>query len=289
VATTYWGELKDPKPLIPYIKSPYVVDPNLPVPDLVLTKTFCSSDCESCVPPILGLEEFRRGCRAFTVRRAGPTEQFERELFAENLIAKTVHYVRNPFDNIVDRMHSGINTRRNNATWTGEMISRFNDTRAGIMAWCEHLDGAFEGDFEVLLPGVPKELYANLPCKAEWFRYVYWHNRALESSKHFQVPTHVLYFEDFRKQYKRTVSSLLSFLELAQVREFFGAAGEFGETYTTLYDDELGRNATRFVRAIATPDCWQLLRHYFERWVPQPPEQGRSGGALIKELTNATR
>lgn len=285
VATTYWGEIEDePKTVIPYIKSPYLHDPELKVPHLVLTKTFCSTDCESCMPvPLTEKGEFRKGCRSFTAKEPA-TGQFIKDHFTERLVSKAIYFVRNPFNIIIDRMKGGLNVRAKNETeWPEERLSQFNDTTEGIMAWCNHLDSIYDPgylgnetySFEKIMERrkISPELYTNLPCHTEWFRMVQFHNLAIKTLQEMEIPTLLMYFEEYeRKTFKETVRKLLNFMELKQVDDFVSLPNP-SKTFVDRYSDEYAITATKFVRALASDDCWEIIQHYFDEWIDDALEQ----------------
>jgi hypothetical protein len=89
-----------------------------------------------------------------------------------------------------------------------------------------------------------------------------------------QIPTHILHYEDYNTNFNGTVKSLLDFLELGPTfKEADGKSSqpdllepvEFisGKTYGHYFPDTVMRAAKHVVQALATPECWTLLRRYF--------------------------
>lgn len=75
----------------------------------------------------------------------------------------------------------------------------------------------------------------------------------------------LLYYEDYSTNYSATVEALFDFLEL----EMEDDPIEFipGKTYIGYFSAENQRRAARFVKFMATPECWELVKHYFEGMV----------------------
>lgn len=233
-------------------------------------------------PQLLDFQNFQRGCRSYTAKQP-VTGMSTKELFAEKLISKATVLVRNPFGAIIDRMQVGITSRmKENATyWTqDDRINQFNQTKEGVLAWCQYLDSIFdaggEGDFDELMRrrGIKEELYRNLPCKTEWFRYVQFYNFVLRMTgeEAYNVPMHVTNVEDYatkdKRQFERYVSQLLSFIEQSQVDRFELPGAKSLRSYASLFDGDAARAATKFVKAIAIELCWDLvLKRYLNEWV----------------------
>jgi hypothetical protein len=52
--------------------------------------------------------------------------------------------------------------------------------------------------------------YQSVPCHAEWFRYIQWHNMAYATTKELlHLPVHYLYYDDYTKDFNKTVQALL--------------------------------------------------------------------------------
>ncbi|GKY99029.1 hypothetical protein MPSEU_000858600 [Mayamaea pseudoterrestris] len=287
VATNYEQEVKNTRiPLRPdLIRSPYVLKPAFDVPHFVLTKTHCSGYCENCSPT--DLDEFEYHCLVRT-RTVTPGKAYERLPYPRDLVKKTIHLFRDPFDNLVARMHLGIDRRRVVKKWTEEQLSVFTNTPKGMKAWCQEVDGVFRGDFDEVMQNmsVPTNLYEDLPCSTDWYRYVMWHNRAIELIKQWNVPNHVIFYEDYTRRYNETVSGILSFLELEPVHRNYPFYS--GKTYRGLYDVETGRKAAAFVERIASPECWQLIRHYFEMYIDTQADSRRKVAWLLSYPNSGT-
>jgi len=112
------------------------------------------------------------------------------------------------------------------------------DDRAGMMEWCHYLDDKFrdkEQNAEPLFAqsGYPNfyETYGAVPCHAEWFRYIQFHNLAAAVTERFSptdgsgqqqpqqqpasspVLVHHLFYDNYPHNFDETVAQLFEFLD----------------------------------------------------------------------------
>jgi hypothetical protein len=180
--------------------------------------------------------------------------------YSKNVPQKAIHIIRNPFDNLVGRQHLAMKKRLRQ----GSAEDIFPSSREGMQSWCEFLDAKpsqREIDSNVMDAAMMKR-YKDLPCLSEWYRYIQWHNLAIQVTRRLQLPVHFMYYEDYSNNYAATVEDLFHFLELSIVQEPLDFIG--GKTYGTFFNGKDAELAARMVRELATPDAWLLLRHYFE-------------------------
>lgn len=175
---------------------------------------------------------------------------------------KAVHVFRNVFDNVVARLHM----QRKNWESHGDKdnhLSRFESNMEGFRRWCQYIDSSTKKDLEsTLLDDETKRLYNLVPCRAEFFRYTHWHNRAMQVVEQRKLPVHYLFYENYTINFNETVEELLDFIELPAVREpppFIP-----GKVYPEYFTSEEKQNAARLVRHVATDEVWSLIKHYFE-------------------------
>jgi hypothetical protein len=84
------------------------------------------------------------------------------------------------------------------------------------------------------------------------------------------IPTHILYYEDYATSFNRTVSDLSNFLQLPTVKKplHFQA----GKTYEYLYTPSEMKIAARLIRGWASVDCWVYVRNYVAHWLSSQDE-----------------
>lgn len=97
-------------PLVPvrpeYVNGPYLRSPDKPLPPrYILTKTHCGGYCMDCPPTayLLDPEPFQQSC--LLSQRSYNATAFYSVLYSPDIPKRAVHLIRNPFDNLVGRMH----------------------------------------------------------------------------------------------------------------------------------------------------------------------------------------
>jgi hypothetical protein len=189
------------------VNGPFLHEPNLEIPSNVLTKTHCTGYCFDCPPAayVETVDSFEKGCATGMKDIDGESAQVS---YSSALPRKVVHLFRNPFDNLVARFRFGVKKRRNAGQPEDELI-QFQSSKEGMQAWCNTFDQKY-AQIELDSPLLDQTLFRrfqSLPCRAEWFRYVQWHNSAFEMTKRRRLPVHVLYYENYTLDYDGTVPS----------------------------------------------------------------------------------
>lgn len=257
-ATNYAGDYSE---LVPVrdAKGPFWTNPHGQHPDrFVLTKTHCGGYCEDCSTDryTLTTRKFEQACA--TAQTPG-TKGFVELTYAPAAVQRVVHLVRDPFDNLVARMHLGIKRRRNKLGWSDEELAKFSPDRDGLMAWCTYIDSRVKHRVEIRESPVP--------CASEWFKYVQWHNHAVAMIKSRAWPVHNLRYESYSDDYDATVQGLLDFLALPRLLDPVPFVSN--KTYHHYFSEVEARQAMDLVRSLATDDCWALLQPYFRPWAPE--------------------
>lgn len=248
---------------------PFFHRPNMSYPEYVLTKTHCASYCNDCSPDnyaINSTKQFRDGCATASRKDASSGRRIESR-YSKTFPVKIVHLLRNPFDNIVSRIHSEIKSRPFFENLTNDQKHALLSSRDGFESWCEYTDKKFEEEEKhtTLLSDEIKNIFKDLPCHADWYRYIQWHNYAISIMDELSVPTHTLYYEEYDTKYKKTVDTLFDFLHLQRINEPIEFVPR--KSYDTYFTHEDSRAAIRLVRTLATPKSWNRLKHYFDKWV----------------------
>jgi hypothetical protein len=253
------------RPDTPY-RAPYVVRPDLlpPTGGLVLTRTHCEGHCFTCRPASESTETFELQCRT----GAWNNGTHHVDPYGMDIVKRFVHLIRDPLDNCVSRMHHGIKTLKPDNGRVDEVQALANDNPvSGLDAWCAYLD-------ELSRPFLPATIMEradaddllNIPCHAEFIRYVAWHNAAYQMTMvkyAATVPTYHLYYENYTANFDGVVRELYEdFLKYppisAHPRPFIA-----GKTYHYLFSPQHQLDVARLVRTLALPPVWELLRHYF--------------------------
>jgi hypothetical protein len=186
--SNYESEIKGCAAIRPELQEtgPFLRSPNMELPSYVLTKTHCGGYCDDCGASgyIQSVNDFETSC--------GKTDYCEKpagfRYYPASVVDKAVHLVRNPFDNIVARKHYAV-WRRRIKGWTDEQLrpyeARTLSDGSNVTAelafenWCSYSDGLFDAtDRSASVVGIRNEtvwrMFLQLPCRAEWYRYVQW-------------------------------------------------------------------------------------------------------------------
>ena len=261
-ASNYGFEQTQTHPAWP--DGPYLRSFNMSLPTAnILTKTHCAGYCVDCRPSNFVIPSEKFFLRACLSTNHGVDDTRSGSAYSSSMVSRVVHLFRNPFDNIVARMH--LTARNRPEDHGGGWRQSFGNSRQGLHAWCHYLDEKLDHGRDFLKSDFVnddiKQLMKNVPCHLEWYRWTQWHNHAIEAIHMLQVPVFYLYYEDYSTAYNKTVSNLLEFLELPAA----GKPGVFhsGKVYRSFYSEDEARNARQLVKALATPACWELIRHYF--------------------------
>ena len=244
---------------------PYIHREHMELPSkYLLTKTHCMGYCDDCHPQVFvvnSTEAFLQGCLTGERMVNETRTQFT---YDASLVSRAIHLFRDPFDNLVARMHLAVKRRRDKLNWSEEDLARFSHSREGLLSWCAYIDKRHKKIFlkQPFLSDDVKQLMEAVPCSLDWYRWVQWHNRAIEVTQSLQLPVHYLYYEHYSTAYNETLENLLDFLQLPNVQE--PMPFHMGKTYRDLYLEHEISISKRLVEALASPDCWLLIQHYFQ-------------------------
>ena len=221
-------------------QGPFWRSPHKAKAQQALTKTHCGGYCMSCTDYVHTPTSFEKACRTGT-RPGGEAVTYE------PTPTKVVHLIRNPMDNLVGRMHLA---QKRQAKAGKDHLANLENTRDGFLDWCRTVDEKRR----------PKELepFTNVPCAAEWYRYVQWHNLAYQTHAHWT--THYVYYEDYAKP--QTIQGLLDFLGQPQVHAILPFRA--GQSYQHMFSAEDRAAVQAMVQQLALPPVWKLLQRYFE-------------------------
>jgi len=146
----------------------------------ILTKTHCGGYCMDCAPNgyVFGFKgtadmgaydpRFEKACRTGHKYNADePTGQST--TYDASIPEKAIHLIRNPFDNMVGRMHLSSKLRQQQQMDNGA----WEDSKAGLKEWCSYLDTKYRSEERAYSPELDAlfERHRSLPCLSEWFRY----------------------------------------------------------------------------------------------------------------------
>jgi len=188
------------------------------------------------------------------------------QMVYNDTVERAVHLIRSPFDNLVARLHLERKQWEKSAEGQ-QLLDTFSDSKEGLAEWCRFLDELHVKDEKkthFLDPDLLDE-EQRVPCHAEFYRYIQWHNLAFEVTRRKRLPTYMLYYENYTENFDETVKELLNFLDQFQVAppsEFYS-----GKQYSDYYEEEQCRAIAYLAKDLSSPETWDALRHYFEPWL----------------------
>lgn len=272
-----------------WIHGPFRSISSKPLPThYILTKTHCGGRCVECGPDRY-LENYRSFQQACARGDRTPSIQWNQTepllQYDPSLVSKAVHLIRNPFDNVVGRFHL--------ARLQAPTPLKYPNNSTGFQRWCRDMDKQHRSMEQHIrwIDDRVRARFRNVPCHAEFFKYVQWHNLAtITVTETMKLENMVLYYEDYHEQHlpllanreklstgtsripKRQVPHFIPqqvrvLMEFLQVQQPDWNAlplfeqRTYVETYFTL---DQRRSVHRLVEELSTVTTWQLLEHYFK-------------------------
>mmetsp|Transcript_5351 Transcript_5351/g.7714 ORF Transcript_5351/g.7714 Transcript_5351/m.7714 type:complete len:345 (+) Transcript_5351:84-1118(+) len=232
---------------------PFLANISQDLPDhYILTKTHCGSRCVHCAPD--GYLESQRTFQRACVR--GNLNNHSAEVhYSAEIVRRAVHLFRNPLDNIVARFH--LSRAHGND-------KKFENNSSGFQKWCSQLDEKYTL-YESHTPWIDAsllELWKDVPCHAEFFKYTQWHNLAWTTTQNLDIPSHILRYEDYAEDWRTTVDSIFSFLHLQGVA--WEQATTFkARSYHSYYTPEQKDAIQRLIQNVASVPVWNVVKTYF--------------------------
>jgi len=251
---------RNPRKLIPVnplvAKAPYLlVGNNYSIPDLVMTKSHCTG-YSFFNRPAPNVKIFREACLRGTHQG---DSGLVADLYPPKLVAKAIHLIRNPLDNVLSRMHHALK----NGMVPEDQATAMDNSPAGLHVWCDYVDAQFR-------PFIPKWVsnrkdvirILTVPCHSDIIRYIVWHNSANQMLQEMDLPVYKLYYENYTTNFDETVQEVLAFVNQTQARE----ARSFvtGKTYTWMFDSAHFHEILYLIKSFATNETWAMLQHYFD-------------------------
>jgi hypothetical protein len=244
----------------------------------VLTKTHCGGRCVQCPPhkyietPYSFQQQCLRGNNIITTAsidkesvindlNATNNQQsvIKNQLasvvsYPANNVKKAIHLIRDPFDNVVSRFH----LERH-----GHSAQHFASSREGFRAFCEQLNHAYRVDEDISVSVDETMLLwaRQIPCYAEFIRWIQWHNMAFIMAQEMSLQTYVLHYDWYSTRFNETIIGLLNFLHLdrrADPEPFLN-----GKVYHDYYDPHEMIMARNVIQALALSATWKHVEQYF--------------------------
>jgi hypothetical protein len=229
---------------------PYPLHVFKPIPKYTLTKAHCFGYSTPSPPSKyvnISLDAFDERCRSITVRHDDDEETHTP--YSTKTPVKAVHIVRNPFDNMVSRWHL--------------FNKDHDDSYENFEDFCEYWDGRNERKrAEDYIPQDLWSLMKGLPCQADWYRWVQWHNLAFQLAERYNFPVLYINYEDYGTNQDGVLQDLLNFLELPKKNE--PTPFHKGKSYLDEFSRDEQQKAKQFVEYFASEKTWAFVKRYFQ-------------------------
>jgi hypothetical protein len=230
----------------------------------ILTKTHCGSRCNNC-----GVSKYVENHALFLQHclegryhtKVGNGKLIERVgTYDKALVQRAVHLIRDPFDNVVSRFHLHYNNlvKRNRT----DQVALYPRTRDGFRRFCSDQDRHFYSEekqskfYQDVFDTVK-----DVPCHADFYRYVQWHNLAFITIWNLEIPSLIIHYENYANNFNKTKDTLLDFVGQSGIYD----APPFvsGKTYREYYlQEEIDNVYVLFVK-LALEKTWSNTKHYF--------------------------
>mmetsp|Transcript_59069 Transcript_59069/g.71109 ORF Transcript_59069/g.71109 Transcript_59069/m.71109 type:complete len:779 (-) Transcript_59069:207-2543(-) len=227
----------------------------------VMTKSHCGARCVSCPLSayIESVDEFDARC-ALDGRKGKP--------YNTDRVAKVVHLLRNPFDNVVSRLRfdQGIkslstkfdeSTYANDASSDEERIEKFRNACMDLESYF-YING--QKILEHFLPDSLLQDVKDIPCFVEFFKFVKWHNLTFEITKKMKLDSMVLHYDSFEDT-KSTSTALSTFLELEDMGE--APIFEINRHYDGYFTQDEVNTIHNAVEQLSSTETWNEVKRYF--------------------------
>ena len=243
----------------------------LPDGGYLLTKTHCGGYCFSDCPPNwyiytpdMFLGECLKGARYSTENGGNGNEQIWVK-YNQEIVKRAVHLFRDPYDNVISRFNHEhkTNKRQKNSEW----LEHYPRNEVGFKKWCSDASNrvtpsdtyhsemtTFDEKF--------LDVVDRVPCFAEFIKYTQWHNNAFAVARILGLDTLVVYYEDYRDNFDKTLDELLKFVELPKK----GEPPKFGmASYDNYFTNDERKRIQNFIEYLSTPRTWEALSEkYFK-------------------------
>lgn len=216
----------------------------------ILTKTHCGENCMDCGPETYAMtyEQFHQSCSAgkkvVETDTGSKTISVSYHPQVSRVVAKTIHLVRDPFNNVVSRFHH---------EWNQAMTRKA--TKEDFRKYCQIINNKHDSNIDAVM--------GNLSCRDDFVRYIQWHNHAFHMEQRERLPTLVIHYEDYETSFKDTHAKLLDYLDAPMIDE--APSFDAGKSYHDFYTEEERDTVYRAFRNLASPETWRHIKQYFER------------------------
>jgi len=173
------------------------------------------------------------------------------------LVSSAIHLFRDPFDNLVSRFHFARKRYKKDPEW----LEKYPKDSTGFREWCEDIRVKYGEYDELYFPEDIMNATNGVPCYADFFRYIQWHNHAWSIIRKLDIPVLILHYEEYQSKFDVSISRILDFLDLPQrsIPEKFHLSN-----YSDHFSSEERMAATTFMKKIASNDTMNSISRYLD-------------------------
>jgi Sulfotransferase domain len=223
---------------------------------------------------------FRRNCfktKWINFNESTGTGERVFSTYEADRLTKAIHLIRDPFDNIVSRYHL-------ERQLPGRLAAQYSKSRDGFREYCKAIDNLHKVNEKriLFLDDDLLEIMKIVPCHADFFRYIEWHNLAFVTTRDLELNTYVLHYDWYTTRFNETAKELLEFLELPIHKD--GELTPFieGKVYP-YYTNEEKRAVAKAFEIMSSPETWSHVRHYFDDAENRVNEEENSGLTVVED------
>jgi hypothetical protein len=229
----------------------------------VLTKTHCGGRCSRCGPETYmeTLESFKTAC--LTARRGTSWNgviSFEKVQYSESLVDGAIHIMRDPFDNVVSRFH--LIQKVNKKLGDIKFEKTFPNNLKGFRKWCNYMDKQYLDSEAKMLDAPIFTMFQSIPCHSDFYRYVQWHNLAFQVTEVMDIPSIVVYYEDYEHDFDSVKDRILSFIDLKD-EGYRNVTFSSGKTYHNYFTENERGAVRRLFHHLASKQTNESIARYF--------------------------
>merc|ERR1711862_483163 len=191
-----------------------------------------------------------KDCFAIQLVNSQTNEIESKSSLSQNSVKKIIHVVMNPFTNVISRFNHQNDLSDKNSQ--------------NFQNWCESLDQKFSEKESSMFTETESALMENVPCHAEFYRFISWHNYAFSISRYLGLPSVAMNVESFDEDYDGSLDRLLEFLEVSEVGNQATVKVQFPVIDDSkYYSTKQRKSIMKLVKRLSSEDTWDSLKVYF--------------------------
>ena len=177
-------------------------------------------------------------------------------------VKKMIHWIRDPFDNVVARFYSYIGLM-NKSRPNLKIEERFPLNETGFQLWCQIQDIGYEKVDLKWLPAELRELALNVPCRQEFIKIARFHSGAFLMARYREIEYKIFKYDDYPENQAKAIKEVNDFLGYPTETTDFKQRIRHGIwNFQSYFTDEQRTNATKLMRNLSRPAVWFYLRDY---------------------------